>query len=99
MRVGRALDPIFEQYALARRYFGDPSLFRYHFGAREAAALEARDAYAGRGLSRLCERWGRVAYVAGWEHLVDGGLSTTWPAFKERAQRLLICDPIGERGE
>ena len=97
-KVGRAFDPVFEQYALARRYFGNPQLFRYHFGASEAAAMEARDAFVGRGLARLAERSGAVAYVAGWEHLVDGGLATIWPAFKDRAQRRLICDaPEEER--
>jgi hypothetical protein len=104
-KVGRAFDPIFEQYALARRYFADPGLFRYHFGTSEAEAMAARDAYVAEGLSRLCERHGCVVYVAGWEHLVDGGLKTIWPAFKEpstapgtgRAQRRLVnADPADE---
>lgn len=96
-KVGRAFDPVFEQYALARRYFADPSLFRYHFGASEAEAMAARDAYVAQGLSRLCESHERVCYVAGWEHLVDGGLATLWPAYKDRAQRRLISfDPAEE---
>ncbi len=97
-RVGRAFDPFFEQYALARRYFADPTLFRYHFGASEAEAMASRDAFVAQGLARLCERFARVAYVAGWEHLVDGGLRTIWPAFKDRGARrsLISADPAEE---
>ncbi|MGC4115554.1 MAG: hypothetical protein QM765_13310 [Myxococcales bacterium] len=97
-KVGRAFDPFFEQYALARRYFADPSLFRYHFGATEAEAMASRDAHVARGLEGLCAQHGRVAYVAGWEHLVDGGLKTIWPAFKDRGaqRRLISAEPADE---
>lgn len=91
-KVGRHFDPVFEQYALARRYFGNAQLFRYHFGAEEVALLEARARYVAAGLERLTARFGRVVHVAGWEQLVDGGLGTLWPALKDRAQRLLVPD-------
>jgi hypothetical protein len=93
-----AADPVCEQYALARRYLADPQLFRYHFGREEAKALEARDAYVARGLADLCAQDARVVYVAGWEHLVDGGLATIGPLLGERARRVLLCDAL-EREE
>lgn len=91
-KVGRHFDPVWEQYALARRYFGNAQLFRYHFGAEEVALLEARARYVAAGLARLGAKHSRVVHVAGWEQLVDGGLGTLWPALKDRAQRMLVPD-------
>lgn len=96
-KVGRAFDPVFQQYALARRYFGNPGLFRYHFRPEEVASMEARDAHALAGLEALVARAGSAAYVAGWEHLVDGGFATIGPRLGDRAVRRLICDPFEEK--
>ncbi len=81
-----------EQYALARSYLGKAQLFRYHFSAAEAAALEAQAGAAAPRLEALLTRGGPVLYLAGWEQLIDGGLRTVYPRFKERARRVLLCD-------
>jgi len=97
-KVGRHQDPVWEQYVLARRYFGNAQLFRYHFSDAEAQALEARAAYVGERLRLLADRFAAetgevtVVHVAGWEQLVDGGLSTLWPAFRDSARRVLLPD-------
>jgi len=91
-------DPIAEQYALARGYLGNAQLFRYHFGAEERSSLEDRDAFVARGLEALCARFERVLYVAGWEHLIDGGLKTIGALWGERARRVLLVDAL-EEGE
>lgn len=86
-------DPTEEQYALARRYFGNPQLFRFHFSAAEVAEMEARDAHVTLGLERLLgEVDGKIVHVAGWEHLVDGGLKTLFPRWKGRARRVLLAN-------
>ena len=95
-RAVRLADPVAEQYALARRYFADPQLFRYHFGAEELAVLEARDGFVAEGLRALARRFAKVVYVAGWEHLVDAGLATLWTLFKQEAQRLLLADALAQ---
>ncbi len=87
-----ALDPVEEQYAAAKRYLNSPHFFRYHFSSAELAAMVARDGYVTEGLTALCARRAKVVYVCGWEHLIDAGVATLWPRWKERARRLLLCD-------
>lgn len=85
-----APDPVGEQYAAAMRYFNSPHFFRYHFSTAELNAMVSRDAYVTEGLASLCERHERVVYVCGWEHLVDAGVPTLWPRWKDRARRMLL---------